>query len=339
MLMLMLMLLAVKASANETKAANDAKTVNVYSYRQPFLVEPLFEKFTRQTGIKVKVIFAQKGLIERVALEGRRSPADVILTVDAGRLVEAGARIARPVISDILQQHIPAAFRDRENRWFGLTLRARVAFVSNRVTDIDELNYSELAEPQWRGRICSRTGQHPYNIGMFAAYLHHHGVDATRDWLAGLKANLARRPSGNDRAQVRAVYAGECDIAIGNTYYMGKMQNNTESPEQQAWADAVRLIFPNRQTTGTHVNISGMMMAQHAPHPGAAQKLMEFLISPEAQQIYADMNYEYPVRAGINPSPQTAAWGALNPDLTPMAEIAKLHRQASRLVDEVGFDQ
>lgn len=321
-------------SAEELK-----KEVNVYSYRQPFLVKPLFDKFTSKTGIKVNVIFAQKGLLEKIKLEGQRSPADVLLTVDITRLLEASQTIAQQVNSDVLIQHIPSAFRGQQNRWFGLTQRARVAFVTNRLPEVTQLTYTELADPKWQGRICTRSGQHPYNLAMFAAYISKHGEAATQEWLNGLKQNLARKPSGNDRAQVRAVYAGECDIAIGNTYYMGAMVENDKNPEQKDWAQSVHMVFPDNHTTGTHVNLSGMVMARYAPNKDNGQKLMEFLVSKEAQKIYANLNYEYPVRADTLPSPLLQSWGTLSPDTTHAADIAAYRTKASRLVDIVGYDR
>ena len=329
--------LASFLSAEELK--KESKEVNVYSYRQPFLVKPLFNKFTSQTGIKVNVIFAQKGLLEKIKLEGQRSPADVLLTVDISRLLEASQTIAQEVNSDVLIQHIPPAFRGQQNRWFGLTQRARVAFVSNRLPEVTQLTYTELADPKWQGKICTRSGQHPYNLAMFAAYLNKHGEAATQEWLTGLKQNLARKPSGNDRAQVRAVYAGECDIAIGNTYYMGAMVENDKNPEQKDWAKSVHMVFPDNHTTGTHVNLSGMVMARYAPNKDNGQKLMEFLVSKEAQKIYANLNYEYPVRADTLPSPLLQSWGIPNPDKTHAADIAANRTKASRLVDIVGFDR
>ena len=329
--------LASFLSAEELK--KEVKEVNVYSYRQPFLVKPLFDKFTSQTGIKVNVIFAQKGLLEKIKLEGQRSPADVLLTVDITRLLEASQTIAQKINSDVLIQHIPPAFRGQQNRWFGLTQRARVAFVSNRLPEVTQLTYTELADPKWQGKICTRSGQHPYNLAMFAAYLTKHGEAATKEWLSGLKQNLARKPSGNDRAQVRAVYAGECDIAIGNTYYMGAMVENDKNPEQKDWAKSVHMVFPDNHTTGTHVNLSGMVMARYAPNKDNGQKLMEFLVSKEAQKIYANLNYEYPVRADTLPSPLLQSWGILNPDMTHAADIAANRTKASRLVDIVGFDR
>jgi iron(III) transport system substrate-binding protein len=322
----------------EHSQANSGE-VNVYSYRQPFLVKPLFDKFTDQTGIKVNVIFAQKGLLEKIKLEGQRSPADVLLTVDITRLLEASQTIAQEVNSDILIRYIPPAFRGQQNRWFGLTHRARVAFVSNRLPKVTQLSYAELADPKWQGKICTRSGQHPYNLAMFAAYLTKHGEAATQEWLGSLKKNLARKPSGNDRAQVRAVYAGECDIAIGNTYYMGAMVENDKNPEQKEWAQSVHMVFPDNHTTGTHVNLSGMVMARYAPNKKNAQKLMEFLVSQAAQKIYANLNYEYPVRADTLPSPLVQSWGALKPDTTHAADIAANRTKASRLVDIVGYDR
>ncbi|HCN31538.1 MAG TPA: iron ABC transporter substrate-binding protein [Rhodobiaceae bacterium] len=322
----------------EHSEANSGE-VNVYSYRQPFLVKPLFDKFTDQTGIKVNVIFAQKGLLEKIKLEGQRSPADVLLTVDITRLLEASQTIAQEVNSDTLIQYIPPAFRGQQNRWFALTHRARVAFVSNRLPEVTQLTYAELADPKWQGKICTRSGQHPYNLAMFAAYLTKHGEAATQEWLGSLKKNLARKPSGNDRAQVRAVYAGECDIAIGNTYYMGAMVENDKNPEQKEWAQSVHMVFPDNHTTGTHVNLSGMVMARYAPNKKNAQKLMEFLVSQAAQKIYANLNYEYPVRADTLPSPLVQSWGALKPDTTHAADIAANRSKASRMVDIVGYDR
>lgn len=322
----------------EHSEANSGE-VNVYSYRQPFLVKPLFDKFTDQTGIKVNVIFAQKGLLEKIKLEGQRSPADVLLTVDITRLLEASQTIAQEVNSDTLIQYIPPAFRGQQNRWFALTHRARVAFVSNRLPEVTQLTYAELADPKWQGKICTRSGQHPYNLAMFAAYLTKHGEAATQEWLGSLKKNLARKPSGNDRAQVRAVYAGECDIAIGNTYYMGAMVENDKNPEQKEWAQSVHMVFPDNHTTGSHVNLSGMVMARYAPNKKNAQKLMEFLVSQAAQKIYANLNYEYPVRADTLPSPLVQSWGALKPDTTHAADIAANRSKASRMVDIVGYDR
>ena len=319
-------------------AAQAEGSVNVYSYRQPFLVQPLFDKFTAQTGIEVKTIFAKKGLIERAKAEGMRSPADIILTVDIGRLQQART-IAQAVNSPILQRHIPANARGKDNKWFGLTWRARIAYASKtRVTE-KTLSFTDLTAEKWRGRICLRSGQHPYNIALFAALIDHMGEADFKDWLRGLKANLASKPSGNDRAQVRRVFGGACDIAIGNTYYMGKMQTNEKKPEQKQWAEAVSLIFPDMPRGGAHMNVSGMAMAKHAPNRANAQKLMEFLVSRDAQEIYAEVNFEYPVRQDVPASNRVKAWGVFTADSIDLDRIAALRSRASEIVDEVGFNQ
>lgn len=326
-------------SDRNTSVKHDAdEFVNVYSYRQPFLVEPLFEKFTQKTGIGVRVIYAKKGLIERVKTEGENSPADVVLTVDISRLTHAAEAVAQPVRSSVLEKFIPAKARSSDGRWFALTYRARVAYVSRDRVSLGNLSYGALAEPDFKGRICMRSGQHPYNNALFASQLAHLGEPAFRTWLTGLKNNLSEKPSGNDRAQVRRIYAGSCDVAIGNTYYMGIMQTNSKKPEQKDWARAVRIIFPDVQDRGTHVNVSGMVMAKHAPNRDNALKLMEFLVSAEAQRLYAEVNFEYPVRADVAPSDLVAEWGKLKADPLPLETIAAYRKRASEIVDEIGFN-
>ena len=323
--------------------SNAAQTVHIYSYRQPTLIQPLFDAFTRETGIEVKTVFANKGLIERVMLEGERSPVDVVLTSNFHHLAEAGEKIAQAVKSEQLTQHIPPAYRDPQNKWFSVTLRARVLFAAqNRVSE-KQISYEELSDPKWQGRLCMRSGQHPYNLSLFAAMMERHGEAWTREWLMGVKANLARKPAGNDRAQVKQIYANECDLALANTYYMGMMQFNDKNPEQREWAQTVRLVFPtsqkNEKDFGTHINVSGMVMAKHAPHPEAALAFMEFMLTPQAQKIYAETNYEYPVRRDVEAASYVSAWGELNADTTPLADIARYYKKASYLVDEINFNQ
>lgn len=320
-------------------AASAEQVVNVYSYRQPTLIQPLFDSFTARTGIEVRAVFADNGLVERLAQEGRNSPADLLLTSDVGRLVEAANRgLAQPVASEIILADVPANLRDAENRWFGLTMRARVVYASKERAPITAISYEELADPKWRGKICMRPGNHPYNLGLIAAMIAHKGEDFTRGWLEGLKANLAVKPSGNDRAQAKSVFAGECDLAIANTYYMGKMLTEEKEPEQKQWAGAVKIVFPSSPDFGTHVNISGMMLTANSPNRDNALKLMEFLASDEAQQIYANGNFEYPVNPRVPASDLVRSWGDFTPDSLNVAEIAKFEPAASRLVDEVQFN-
>ena len=320
-------------------APAQAEEVNVYSYRQPFLIEPLLKAFTEETGIKTKVLFDDKALIERMVQEGASSPADILLTVDIGRLqaaVQSG--VTQPVKSEILDANIPADFRSPDGEWFALTTRARVVYASKDRVKQDKITYEELADPKWKGKICIRSGQHVYNTALIAAMIAHHGEEKTKTWLEGLKANLARKPAGGDRDQVKGIFAGECDIALGNTYYMAKMLTNDKEPEQKQWAEASRIIFPTFENGGTHVNISGIALAKNAPNREAAIKLMEFLSSDKAQKLYAEANDEYPIKPGIEPSAIVKAWGEFTPDNVSLDEIAELRDEASKLVDEVDFD-
>jgi iron(III) transport system substrate-binding protein len=320
--------------------ATEPGEVNIYSYRQPYLISPLLKEFTDETGIKVNVIFAEKGLIERIQAEGRNSPADVLLTVDIGNLTQAtAAGVAQPISSATLDAEIPQAYRAADNEWFGLTRRARVVYASKERVKQDAITYEELADPKWRGKICIRSGQHVYNVALIASMIAHHGEDWTEVWLKGVKANLARKPAGDDRLQVKGVYAGECDLAIGNTYYMGAMLKNDKEPEQKAWADSVNMLFPNSGDRGTHVNVSGAVVAKYAPHRDNAVKLIEFLASDKGQEMYADVNNEYPVKEGVPWSPLVKSWGDFKPDPISLNEIADLRKKASELVDKVGFDE
>jgi iron(III) transport system substrate-binding protein len=330
---LLSLVLAPLAQAEETGE------VNVYSYRQPSLIEPLLKEFTDQTRIKVNVLFAEKGLIERIQAEGANSPADLLLTVDVGNLTQATeGGIAQPIQSESVEAAVPPAYRSEDNKWVGLTRRARVVYASKERVKQDVITYEELADPKWRGKICIRSGQHVYNIALIASMIAHHGEAWTEEWLRGVKANLARKPSGGDREQVKGVYAGECDIAIGNTYYMGAMLKNDKEPEQKAWAESVNILFPNTNDHGTHVNVSGAVVAKYAPHKENAIRLVEFLASDKGQKMYAEVNNEYPVKEGVPPSELVQSWGNFKPDPTSLNDIAGLRKKASELVDKVDFD-
>jgi len=323
-------------SAPFAVAGDTPADVNIYSFREPDLINPLLEAFAAKTGIKAHVIFAKEGLIERIAAEGQNSPADVLLTNESGLLVQAkAAGVTQAVQSDVLTKSLNANLRDPEGHWFGLTRRARVIYASKERVAQKDITYEELADPKWKGKICIRSGQHSYNIALIASMIANVGPEKAETWLKGLKANLARKPGGGDRDGVRDVQAGLCDLAIGNTYYMAYMLKN---PEQKAWADSVNMLFPNAQDRGTHVNISGAAVAAHAPNKAAAVKLMEFLVSPEAQTIYAEGNGEYPAVEGVKPSELVASWGPLKADPLPLDKIASLRKAASELVDKVQFD-
>ncbi|MBC7154119.1 MAG: Fe(3+) ABC transporter substrate-binding protein [Rhodobacteraceae bacterium] len=311
--------------------------VNIYTTRQDFLIRPVTDAFTEKTGIAVNLAFVDKGIVERLRAEGDRSPADLVMTVDVANLKQiADAGVLQPVDSETLEAAVPAELQSPENLWFALTTRARVVYASKeRVADGEVTTYEALTDEKWRGRICSRSGVHDYNLALLAAVIAHHDADYARDWAAGVKANLARKPQGNDRAQVKAIWAGECDISLTNTYYMGAM---LADPEQKAWAESVRIVYPQFEDGGTHINISGVGMTRAAPNRAEALQLMEFLVSPEAQEIYADLNDEFPVLAGAEPSPLVKSWGTFTPDTTDLNTIADLRAKALRIMEDVDFD-
>jgi iron(III) transport system substrate-binding protein len=320
-------------------AAQADGVVNVYSYRQPDLIKPVLDAFSAETGIETQVLFLDKGLEERIAAEGANSPADVILTVDIARLAAAKDKgVTQPVDDAGINAALPAEYRDPEGHWFGVTKRGRVIYASkDRVTDTD-ISYADLADPKWQGKICIRSGQHDYNLALFSALIAHWGEAKTEEWMKGFKANLARKPDGNDRSQAKSIMAGECDLALGNTYYVGLMMTNEKEPEQKDWANAINVVFPSIDDAGTHVNISGMAMAKNAPNRDNALKLMEFLASEEAQKIYAAEVFEYPASPDVEPSDIVKSFGALNADTLPLAEIAAHRKAASEMVDRVGLD-
>ncbi|RYH03224.1 Fe(3+) ABC transporter substrate-binding protein [Salipiger sp. IMCC34102] len=327
-------LLATAAGVTALPALAD---VTIYTTRQPELIQPVIDGFTEESGIAVNLNFVNEGLVERLKAEGARSPADLVMDVDIAnlqRVVDEG--VTQPVDSEVLQDAIPASLRGANNHWFGLTTRARIVYASKeRVADGEVTTYEDLTDPKWEGRICSRSGLNNYNLALLSAVIAHHGEDAARDWAEGLKANLARTPEGNDRAQVKAIWAGQCDISLGNTYYMGKM---LEDPEQTEWANSVRIVFPEFEEGGTHVNVSGIAMTQSAPNREEALQLMEYLVSPAAQAIYAEENYEYPVLPSAERSDLVAGWGDFTADDIDLSEVASHRGAALRIMEEVNFD-
>jgi iron(III) transport system substrate-binding protein len=314
-----------------------AEEVNIYSHRQPELIQPLIDAFTAETGIDVNIAFVDKGMVERLQAEGDRSPADLVLTVDIARLMQVvDAGVTQPVQSEVLEANIPAEFRDPDDRWFGLTTRARIVYASKeRVADGEVTTYEDLASDKWKGRICTRSGTNDYNVALLGAVIAHDGLETAKTWVEGLKANLAKKPDGGDRDQVKSIWAGECDISLGNTYYMGQMVNDSE---QKEWADSVRIVFPTFEAGGTHMNVSGVAMTKSAPNKEAALKLMEFLSSDEAQHIYAETNHEFPVKPGVERSELVASWGEFTPDTLNLMEVAAQRAAALKLMEEVDFD-
>ena len=331
----------VTAAATAVPAGAGEAEVNLYSYRQPFLIQPMLNAFTEQTGIRVNVVYAEKGMLERLKAEGDNSPADAVLTADIGRLndmVEAG--VLQPVQSEMLERNIPARYRHPEGLWYGLSVRARIILANReRVNPGEIATYEDLASPAFKGRVCTRSGKHEYTVSLIASVIEAVGEDQAEAWLRGVKDNLARKPQGNDRAQAKAIHEGVCDIAIANTYYVGKMLTNDQDPGEKAWAESVRIVFPNQADRGTHVNVSGGAVTRSAKNTANAIKLLEFLSDDYAQKLYAEQNFEYPVKAGVPIDPLVASWGQFRADAVALADVAKHRAAASRMVDRVGYDQ
>ncbi|WP_046002997.1 Fe(3+) ABC transporter substrate-binding protein [Pseudoalteromonas rubra] len=329
--------IATLLAAVTSLSAVAADEVNIYSYRQPFLIQPILDDFTKQTGIKTNVVFAKKGLIERVKREGKHGRADLVLTSNFSAMIQLEELgLTNPIDSDTVDKNIPASFRDPDGHWVALTKRVRNVYSSKgRAGKLTSLSYEELASPKYKGKICTRSGKHPYNLGLVASMIAHHGEAETKTWLQGVKANLARKPQGNDRAQVKAVKEGLCDLALGNSYYFGKM---LEDSKQKAWADAVYINFPNQSDRGSHLNVSGVVMTKYSKNKENALKLIEFMTDNKAQNMYASMNMEYPVKPGVELSKLVASWGTFKEDSLPLSEISKYRPMALKLIDEVKFD-
>ena len=333
--------LAAAGLAAAALPAHAQGELTLYTTREPGLIQPLIAAFSAQTQIKVNTVFVKDGLLERVKAEGARSPADVLMTVDVGNLldlVEGG--VTQPVKSAALESAIPANLRGADGQWFSLSMRARVLYADKNLK-LTNIRYEDLADPKYKGKVCIRAGQHPYNTALVAALIAHDGEAQAEQWLRGVKNNLARKATGGDRDVARDILGGICDVGLANSYYVGQMKGSKEGSDARKWGDAIKVVRPTfAKGGGTHVNISGASVAKSAPNRDNAVKLLEFLVSEPAQQLYAQANYEYPVRKGVALDPiigQTI--GELKVDPLPLVEIAKYRKQASALVDKVGFDR
>ena len=313
--------------------------VNVYSYRQPILIDPFFQEFTKKTGIKVNVLHAKKGLLERLKAEGSDTPADVVLTVDISRLNQFVENdLLQPIESSILESNIPYHLRDTKNRWFSFSKRARIVVASKERVDTNLIQRIEdLADPIWKGKICTRKGSHVYNRSLLASIIAAHGEEEAEIWAKALVANLARKPEGNDRAQVKAIHEGVCDVAVINTYYFGKMKFNKKDTEQTNWAKAINIIFTNQEDRGNHINVAGGGVVKYAKNKENAIALLEFLTQPNAQALYATMNYEYPVNPSTELSSELKSWGSFIEDQLPVEKLAELAPIAQKIIDRVGW--
>tara|TARA_B100000579_G_scaffold2554_1_gene1987 strand:- start:1440 stop:2450 length:1011 start_codon:yes stop_codon:yes gene_type:complete len=317
-----------------------AKEINIYSHRQPFLINPFLEEFTNETGIKTNVVYSKTGLAERLQAEGENSPADVILTVDIARLyVYKDKDLLASIESKKLEKNIPQHLRSPDNTWFGLSKRSRVIVVSKDSDASEKIKRLEdLSDPQWKGKVCSRPGSHVYNRALMASMIAAHGEVKAEEWAKGLVSNLARRPQGNDRAQVKAIYEGQCEIGIINNYYFGKLKFS-DDPKQREWTKNLKLIFPNQEEgdRGSHVNISGGGVVKFSKNKEEAIALLEFLTDKNAQNLYGEINFEYPVNPAISPTKELLSWGAFREDNLQIIKIAELAPLAQKIIDRVGW--
>lgn len=329
-------LATLAGSFSAFSAPSNEKEVNIYSYRQAFLIDPVVAQFEKDTGINVNVVFAKKGLAERLKREGKYTKADLVLTTDISRLMELkDKKLVSPVESSVIESNVPTHLRDPQNQWFALTKRVRNIYASKERVGNVAISYEDLATDKYKGKICTRSGKHPYTVALVASMVAHHGAAETQTWLTKVKENLARKPQGNDRGQIKAIAAGQCDVSLGNSYYFGNMHTN---PEQKPIVEKVNILFPNQQNRGSHINVSGMALTKHAPHKANAIKLMEYLTGDLAQGIYAKVNMEYPVKPSVAKSPLVASWGEFKADELPMIDIAKHRKTALMLLDKVKFD-
>ena len=314
--------------------------VNIYSHRQPFLINPFLEKFTEETGIKTNVVYATKGLAQRLKAEGKNSPADVILTVDIGRLyIYDDLDLLASIDSNILDRNIPKNLKSPENKWFALSKRSRIIVTSKERVDAGQIKKMEdLANEKWKGKICSRPGSHVYNRALMASLILSLGEQAAEEWAKKFVNNLSRRPQGNDRAQVKAIFEGQCDISIINNYYFGKLKYS-EDPSQREWAKSVRIIFPNQGVgeRGAHINISGGGVAKYSKNKKEAVALLEFLSKAQSQKMYGEINFEYPVNPSVETTEELKSWGSFKSDSLPIISIAQKAYEAQKIIDRVGW--
>jgi iron(III) transport system substrate-binding protein len=316
-----------------------AEEVNLYSSRHYDTDHALYERFTAESGIEVNLIEGDADqLIERIKAEDRNSPADLMITVDAGRLWRAEeAGILQPVSSPLLNERIPASLRHPEGKWFGLSRRLRIiVYAKDRVDPREITSYEDLADPRWQGRVCIRSSTNVYNQSLVASMIEADGIEATEAWAQGLVDNFARPPQGGDTDQIKAVAAGECDVAVVNHYYLVRLIKS-DDPDERAVAAKVGVVFPNQDGRGTHANISGAGVVATAPHRDNAIKFLEYLTTPEAQIYFAQGNNEFPVVEGVPLDPVLAAWGDIKTDAVNAAKYGEHNPEAVRLMDRVGW--
>ncbi len=336
---LRLLLPAFLALAVFVSTPVSADEVNVYSARKEKLIKPLLDRFTEETGIVVNLVTGKgDALLTRLQSEGKNSPADLLITTDAGRLYRAQqAGVLQPISSQTLETVVPESLREPTGLWFGLSKRARViVYAKDRVKAEELSSYAALVDEKWKGRICIRSSSNIYNQSLVASMIVNQGLEATEAWSKGIVKNMARPPQGGDRDQIKAVAAGQCDIAVVNSYYLGAMITGKDEKQQEAAAQ-VGLFWPDQEGRGTHVNVSGAGVIQSAPNKAAAIQLLEFLVAEESQQWYAEVNNEYPVREGVESSELLKSWGEFKGDDIDMAKLGEFNAEAVKVMDRAGW--
>ncbi len=318
---------------------NGTDAVNVHTTRERDLIEPLLRVFEALTRTKLNIVYLTGDPRDRLKTDAAAGKVDLFVASEFSQLVNAKADgLTEAAGSADFAERLPENYRDEEGHWFGLTSRLRVVAASRERVKQTAFTYEELADPKWKGKICTRSGLHPYNVGLVASLIAHKGAPFVETWLKGLKANLATKPAGGDRDQVANVHGGKCDIALVNTYYIGGLRSAKDNPAQQTAGNAVNVVFPNAADRGAHVSISGMALMKDAPGINNAALLMDFMTSEPAQFIYSQDNHEYPIRAGVKPSGLVSSWGAPKLDATPLEKIAELQSQAIELIKKAGYD-
>lgn len=315
------------------------KVVNIYSFREAKLIAPLIDKFSKSTGIKVNVVSGKADkLMQRLIKDGDRSFADLVLTTNVARLEKAKQLgLLQAAQSTYLNQHIPNELKDPQGYWFGISLRARAIFYAkDRVSAGDIDRYLDLTDEKWKGRVCSRKGSHIYNRAMIASFVHHYGEKWTADWVKGLVANLAMRPNGGDRDQLRNIKKGSCDIALANSYYFGMMSQSSKQQDRQVYKD-VGVLWPEQSQYGTHVNISGAGITSAAKNKENALAFIEFLLTEEAQAVYSEINHEWPIRADIEVGELLGSWGQFESDKKAIRSLYKYLPAADKIIAESGW--
>jgi len=332
-------ILLILATITNVSGAAFADSLNIYSYRSQLLLQPLLDAYTAETGTDFNIVHAPKGLVQRLKAEGANTKADLVMTVDISRIAElAETGLLAELNSDVIAANVPHYHRDEKDLWTALSSRARiVAIAKDRVAQDAIQDIEDLANPEWKGRICTRKGSHVYNRALLASIIAHNGAAEAKVWTEALVANLARKPQGNDRAQAKAIWSGLCDVAIMNTYYYGKMKFNDDEPEQKQWADAIELVFLNQNGRGQHVNVTGAGILKTSTNQQAARAFLEWLTEEQAQKIYASVNYEYPINPSVAANPEVFSWGQFTVDALPITEVARLSPKAQMIIDQTGW--